>query len=64
MAMTGLGGTAYEELTDTQKGVVTSVGQMMDWIEGKYGQKFHYISYVPGDALRAGASESLSGTGG
>lgn len=51
MAMTGLGGTAYEELTDTQKGVVTSVGQMMDWIEGKYGQKFHYISFVPGDAL-------------
>ena len=51
MAMTGLGGTTYEELTDTQKGVVTSVGQMMDWIEGKYGQKFYYISYAPGDAL-------------
>lgn len=49
MAMTGLSGP-YEELTDTQKGVVTSVGQMMDWIEGKYGQPFHYLSYAPGDA--------------
>ena len=49
MAMTGLSGP-YEELTDTQKGVVTSVGQMMDWIEGKYGQSFHYLSYAPGDA--------------
>ena len=34
-----------------QKGVVTSVVQMLDWIEGKYEQQFHYISYAPGDAI-------------
>ena len=50
MDMTGLTGP-YEELTDTQKGVVTSVVQMLDWIEGKYEQQFHYISYAPGDAV-------------
>ncbi len=50
MDMTGLIGS-YEELSDTQKGVVTSVGQMLDWIEGKYGQKFQYISYAPGDSI-------------
>lgn len=50
MAMTGLTGP-YEELTDTQKGVVASVGQMLDWIEGKYEQQFHYISYAPGDSI-------------
>ena len=50
MAMTGLTGP-YEELTDTQKGVVTAVGQMMSWIEEKYQQKFHYISYAPGGAI-------------
>ena len=50
MAMTGLTGP-YERLTDTQKGVVAAVGQMMDWIEGKYEQQFHYISYAPGDAI-------------
>lgn len=50
MDMTGLTGP-YEELTDIQKGVVTSVVQMLDWIEGKYEQQFHYISYAPGDAV-------------
>ena len=50
MAMTGLTGP-YERLTDTQKGVVVAVGQMLDWIEGKYEQQFHYISYAPGDAI-------------
>jgi len=50
MDMTGLTGP-YEKLTDTQKGVVTSVVQMLDWIEGKYAQQFHYISYAPGDAI-------------
>ena len=24
---------------------------MLDWIEGKYEQQFHYISYAPGDAV-------------
>ena len=50
MTMAGLTG-AYEKLTDTQKGIVTSIGQMLDWIEGKYQQKFQYISYAPGDAI-------------
>ena len=30
---------------------VAAVGQMLDWIEGKYEQQFHYISYAPGDAI-------------
>ena len=50
MGMTGLSGP-YENLSDTQKGVVTSVGQMLDWIEGKYDQQFHYISYAPGNSI-------------
>ena len=31
MVMTGLTGS-YEGLTDTQKGVVAAVGQMLDWL--------------------------------
>ena len=50
MDMTGLSGP-YENLSDTQKGVVTSVTQMLDWIEGKYEQQFHYISYAPGNSI-------------
>ena len=50
MDMTGLSGP-YENLSDTQKGVVTSVTQILDWIEGKYEQQFHYISYAPGNYI-------------
>ena len=42
---------SYDGGACTQKGVVTSVVQMLDWIEGKYEQQFHYISYAPGDAV-------------
>ena len=41
----------YSALTDTQKSVVTSIEDMLTWLEGKYQQKFCYVSYAPGDAI-------------
>ena len=41
----------YSALTDTQKSVVTSIEDMLTWLEGKYQQKFYYVSYAPGDAV-------------
>ena len=41
----------YSALTDTQKSAVTSIEDMLTWMEGKYQQKFCYVSYAPGDAI-------------
>ena len=50
MRETGLSGD-YSALTDTQKSAVTSIEDMLTWMEGKYQQKFCYVSYAPGDAI-------------
>lgn len=50
MRETGLPGE-YSALTDTQKSAVTSIEDMLTWLEEKYQQKFHYVSYAPGDAI-------------
>ena len=50
MRETGLPGE-YSALTDTQKSAVTSIEDMLTWLEEKYQQKFHYVSYAPGDSI-------------
>ena len=41
----------YSALTDTQKSAVTSIEDMLTWLEGKYQQNFCYVSSAPGDAI-------------
>lgn len=41
----------YDKLTDSQKSAVTSIEDMLAWLEDKYQQEFCYVSYVPGGTL-------------
>lgn len=41
----------YDKLTDSQKSAITSIEDMLTWLEDKYQQEFCYVSYVPGGTL-------------